>query len=111
MQPILKTAFDILLEDLGPIEGLYSKEWQAIIAARTRNFPLVFKLIDEGAGISAKDENGKTLAMIAAEQGDMAAALELSKRGADVTAKDKNGTTVITYMIAHGCNMEQLQKY
>jgi uncharacterized protein len=50
-------------------------------------------LIEQGADLNAKDENGRTALMYAVEQNRTEAAQTLLARGAEVNAKDKFGMT------------------
>jgi ankyrin repeat protein len=50
-------------------------------------------LIEQGAEVDAKDENGRTALMYAVEQNRTEAAQALLAKGADVNVKDKFGMT------------------
>jgi uncharacterized protein len=50
-------------------------------------------LIEQGADLNAKDENGRTALMYAVEQNRTEAAQTLLAKGADVNAQDKFGMT------------------
>ncbi|KAK7177745.1 ankyrin repeat protein [Paraphaeosphaeria sporulosa] len=56
---------------------------------------VVMRLLDGGADVNAKDNNGRTALRWAASQGDWVAVGLLLNSGADVNAKDNNGCTAL----------------
>ena len=64
-------------------------------AARNGDTEAVKALIDAGAGLNAKDEDGWTALIWASEEGHTEIAKELISAGADVNAQDKDGRTVL----------------
>jgi uncharacterized protein len=57
------------------------------------NVTAIKTLIEQGAAVDAKDENGRTALMYAVEQNRTGAAQTLLARGVNVNAKDKFGMT------------------
>ncbi len=57
------------------------------------NVTAIKTLIEQGAEVDAKDENGRTALMYAVEQNRTAAAQVLLARGVNVQVKDKFGMT------------------
>ena len=67
-----------------------------IEAARTDDAKTVQKLINEGADVNAKDEQGWSALMHAADQGHQAILELLLAQGADVNVKDQFGRTALS---------------
>jgi len=59
-------------------------------------------LIEKGADIEAKGEDGKTALIAAAGVGLSEVALKLIEKGADIEAKDKNGNTSLIWAVRAG---------
>jgi ankyrin repeat protein len=82
----------------------YSKK-TALHWAALKNYPAIVQLLlDAGANIEAKTNNGKTALMFAAGKGYKGIVQLLLERGADVHARThrKQTTTALTFAAAHG---------
>ena len=66
-----------------------------IRAARRGDLSRVETLLDQGADVKAKDNEGVTALMTAALEGHSAVVNTLLQRGADVNAKTKEGNTAL----------------
>ena len=71
-------------------------------AVKAKNYELVKKLIDEGADVNAKNDEGETALMIASNEGDKEICELLIEKGADVNAKDNEGNTALMYVSLKG---------
>lgn len=60
------------------------------------------KLIEEGANLNEKDEQGKTLLMIATEQGNFSAVIKLLENGANPFLIDHKGQTALMKAVLFG---------
>ncbi len=86
--PLLASAVDINQE--------------LIKAAEKGDTAAVKALLDRGADVNAKDENGGTALMEAALLGNNATVQALLEAGADVNAKNKYGRTALMMAAAEG---------
>ena len=59
-------------------------------------------LLEAGADLEAKDNNGRTALMFAALNGDTETAKALSEAGADLEAKNNNGRTALMFAADQG---------
>jgi ankyrin repeat protein len=64
-------------------------------AIKEDNILTVMSLVDNGADINAKDEDGHTALIVAAKNGHTEIVNLLLNRGADINAKDKDGETAL----------------
>ena len=71
-------------------------------AAFAGHLDAVKVLIDAGAAVDTKDQNGRTALHAAALGGDDAIAKALLAKGADLNAEDQAGSTALTYAAANG---------
>ena len=65
---------------------------------------LIDALLEAGADVNEKSEDGMTTLMFAAK--DISAVNRLLQNGADVNAKDEDGMTVLMYATAHSSNYD-----
>jgi ankyrin repeat protein len=96
------------LKDGGDINSL-SKDLQTpLIQASTYNEPEVVKfLIEAGAGVNVKDENGKTALMYACEANtEVEVVRVLIRKHADVNAKTNTGKTALMYACENNPNIK-----
>ena len=70
-------------------------------AARNRT-KTVNALLDKGADIDARSNDGSTALILAAQQGATSSAKVLLARGADVNAKTNDGETALTIATSKG---------
>ena len=68
---------------------------ELIAAAKAGNVPRVKALLDRGANVNAKDEDGLTALYCSAAEGHRDVAELLISRGADVNARSKDGFTAL----------------
>jgi ankyrin repeat protein len=61
------------------------------------NTEYVRQLLDKGADVTVKRNDGRTPFLLAAKKGDMRSMVPRLKKGADVQAKDKNGFSAMTH--------------
>lgn len=78
------------------------QETRLIRAAKDGNITTIQKLIDRGADINAKNENGWTALFYAAVTGHEMVVRLLLDRGADINAEDKEGWTALSWADARG---------
>ena len=57
----------------------------------------LYHLLDHGAEVNAKDNDGKTALMLAAREGPLASVQALLAKGADISATNRWGETALTY--------------
>jgi FOG: Ankyrin repeat len=68
-------------------------------AVKEENLDKTKELLNEGANINSKDQNGKTALMFASEEGNFDLVKLLVEKGANILAKDNSGKTAIKYAI------------
>ena len=96
------------LKDGGDINSL-SKDLQTpLIQASKYNGPEVVQfLIESGAGVNVKDENGKSALMYACEENkDVEVVRVLIRKHADVNAKTNTGKTALMYACENNPNIK-----
>jgi len=96
------------LKDGGDINSL-SKDLQTpLIQASTYNEPEIVKfLIEAGAGVNVKDENGKSALMYACESNtEVEVVRVLIRKHADVNAKTNTGKTALMYACENNPNIK-----
>lgn len=111
----IKKAYEIRIKELGlssygivifrpPIRSTpYSEVNNKLLKAAKKGAPEEVKtLLEEGADVNAKDEDGFTVLMYAALSGNLQLVKHLVNRGADVNARDKDGKTALMFVAAKG---------
>jgi ankyrin repeat protein len=68
-------------------------------AVREGDLPVVQALLDGGADVNAKDENGTTVLMHAVLDADIGVVKLLLSKGADVNAQNKKGATALLWAL------------
>src|SRR5208337_5502443 len=74
------------------IAGVNEDLWQA---AKRGDLPEIKSLLDKGAEVNAKNDNGSTALMAASLQGHPEIVQALLAKGAEVNAKNNNGSTAL----------------
>ena len=92
---MIKVIILIAIITLGVITCSSNSGKALIDAAMDGNFEKVKLLIEKGADIDAKDNDGVTALMYVSRAGDLEIAKYLVENGADVNAKDKEGWSVL----------------
>ena len=64
-----------------------------------KNLNIIYRLLQEGVDINAKDEDGITALMWAICKGNIEIIQMLLKKGADVNAKDENGVSALALSV------------
>ncbi len=68
---------------------------QLVESVKTGNVAEVLRMLQAGADVNARDEEGATLLMLAAHAGNLELVKSLIAAGADVNAKDERGWSAI----------------
>src|SRR5208283_1893942 len=93
---MIKAAVAIwLILVLAPLAGANDKNRELMQAAEKGQLEEVTRLLNEGADVNAKDQQGKTALILAASKGQLPVTKLLLDKGADVNAKDDNKATAI----------------
>ncbi len=111
----IKKAYEIRIRELGPSSyGIvifrppirstpYSEVNDKLLkAAKKGSLEEVKTLLEKGADVSAKDQDGSTVLMYAALSGNLELVKHLVNRGASVNARDKDGKTTLMAVAAKG---------
>ena len=103
---MIKVIILIAIITLGVITCSSNSGKALIDAAMDGNFEKVKLLIEKGADIDAKDNDGVTALMYVSRAGDLEIAKYLVENGTDINAKDSDwGYTALIYAAEHG-NLE-----
>ena len=106
---MIKIIILIAIITLGVITCSSNSGKALIDAAMDGNFEKVKLLIENGADVNAKNNNGQTALMYVAREGDLEIAKYLVENGADINAKDNDwGYTALIYA-AEYVNLEIVQ--
>lgn len=106
---MIKVIILIAIITLGVITCSSNSGKALIDAAMDGNFEKVKLLIEKGADVNAKNNNGQTALMYASREGDLEIAKYLVENGTDINAKDSDwGYTALIYA-AEYVNLEIVQ--
>ncbi len=92
---LLAFIFLLLLSTVSTADTSENMDQQLILASKLRDMTFLQNIIDKGANINAKDQDGTPALMLAAQKQSKDIVKLLLKNGADVNAKDKHGRTAL----------------
>ena len=93
-------SFD--LEKKFTFEGKWREMTALVYSAKKGHIDCLRVLLDAGADVNAKNEDGNTSLIYSAKKGHTDCLSALLDAGADVNAKDKNGVTSLMYSARNG---------